>query len=332
MYHNIIVICCSLLIISCSSDDSSSTSTTKAAPTNSAPIYLTSISTSLTTSEYDTKFKEGIDAGISYFGSIAGVYIYIYDQNGVETVAKDFCEKQVSYTSTTSYDECYAHQLSASSANGLKSSVESSNTSNAFNAALNGSTNGFYPMSFGLSDSPTDNATYLAHIAIHEYAHVYQHHYSVADTLAYSTWVTEGYAQFIGQLIGSQKSYTNFASDMLSSFSTIRDMTETSLMFSAQPYQTGSWAMAYLAQKVNTANSCTSNCSIGLNALKTFFETAGVSGAVVDTVFESTFGLTQSALETELSAFLLAMDYSSGSSTEASAWLSTFYNSQPTSL
>jgi len=331
-FKNLFVICCSMLIISCSSADSTSTSTTKTPPTNTAPIYLTSISTSLTTSEYDTKFKEGIDAGIAYFGSFTGVHIYIYDQNGAEAVAKDFCEKRISYTTITmTYDECYANELSASNEYGVKSTIVASNSSNNFNAAVNGSENSYYPMFFGLSDTPTPTATYLAQFAIHEYAHVYQLSHSVSLDLPYTSWISEGYAQLIALIIGSQKSYLTFNTEMVSSFGTIRGVTDNSTIFTAAPYATGTWALAYLMNKVNTANSCSSNCSVGLEALKTYLKTAGASGDSA-TSFQSTFGLSQTELETEASAFLLAMDYSSGSSTEASAWLSTFYNSLPTSL
>ena len=334
LFNNIIVICCSLLIISCSSNDSTSTSTstTKTTPTNTAPIYLTSISSSLTASEYDTKFKAGIAAAISYFGSITGVHIYIYDQNGVEAVAKDFCEKKVSYTTTTMpYDECYANELSASNENGVKSTVDASNSSNNFNAAVNGSENSFYPMFFGLSDTPTPTATYLATFAIHEYAHVFQLDNTVALELPYTRWISEGYAQHIAEIIGSQKGYLTFKTEMESSFSSIRELTDNSTLFTELPYKTGSWAIAYLINKVNTSKSCTSNCVDGLDAMKTFFKTAGASGDSA-TSFLSTFGLSQTALETETSAFLLARDYSAGSSTEASAWLTTFYDSLPASL
>ena len=320
------------IAISCSSADSTSTSTTKTPPTNTAPIYLTSISTSLTTSEYDTKFKEGIDAGIAYFGSFTGVHIYIYDQNGAEAVAKDFCEKRISYTTITmTYDECYANELSASNEYGVKSTIVASNSSNNFNAAVNGSENSYYPMFFGLSDTPTPTATYLAQFAIHEYAHVYQLSHSVSLDLPYTSWISEGYAQLIALIIGSQKSYLTFNTEMVSSFGTIRGVTDNSTIFTAAPYATGTWALAYLMNKVNTANSCSSNCTVGLEALKTYLKTAGASGDSA-TSFQSTFGLSQTELETEASAFLLAMDYSSGSSTEASAWLTTFYNSLPTSL
>ena len=331
-FKNLFVICFSMLIISCSSADSTSTSTTKTPPTNTAPIYLTSISTSLTTSEYDTKFKEGIDAGIAYFGSFTGVHIYIYDQNGAEAVAKDFCEKRISYTTITmTYDECYANELSASNEYGVKSTVVGSNSSNNFNAAVNGSENSYYPMFFGLSDTPTPTATYLAQFAIHEYAHVYQLSHSVSLDLPYTSWISEGYAQLIALIIGSQKSYLTFNTEMVSSFGTIRGVTDNSTIFTAAPYATGTWALAYLMNKVNTANSCLSNCSVGLEALKTYLKTAGASGDSA-TSFQSTFGLSLTDFKTEASAFLLAMDYSSGSSTEASAWLTTFYNSLPTSL
>ncbi|MBL7034283.1 MAG: hypothetical protein ISR93_00945 [SAR324 cluster bacterium] len=328
-FKNILVICCSLLIIGCSKESGSSSSTTKAAPTNTAPIYLVDISTSLKASGYDTKFKEGIDAGIAYFGSITGVYIYIYDKNAVEAIAKDSCEKRAKYT-TNDYDQCYSNELSASNEYGIKSTVDASNSSNNFNAAVNGSENSFYPMSFGLSDSPTSTATYLAQFAIHEYAHVYQHHHSVAVELPYSKWIVEGYAQLIAQIIGSQKSYLTFSTEMEYSFSSIRSSGDSSL-FTATPYDTGSWALAYLMNKINTANSCTSNCVDGLEALKTFLKTAGKSGDSAAS-FESTFGMSQTAFETEVNSFLLGIDFTGSSTTAAGTWATTFYNSLPASL
>ena len=330
--HIIIIFLFSLTINSCAKKDDTSTAATQDPPTNADPIYLTSISSSLTTNQYDTKFQDGINVGLSYFGSIKGVHVYIYDTNGLETIAKDLCTKKANYNSGN-YDQCYSDETSTSTEYTLKSSVISANSSSSFTAALNGNTNGFYPIIYAISDTPNDNASYIAHIAIHEYAHVYQHHYNTAaSALAYSTWIQEGYAQMIGQLLRSQNGYLTFDREMANSFYNFRAAgTDQSSLLSSHTYVAGSWAMAYLINKVNVANSCTSNCVVRLDAVKTSFQKADESGDAT-TSFESTFGFTLSSFENEVSAYFLAIDFTSSSTTAATTWATNFYNSIPSSL
>ena len=299
----------------------SQTEETPESPTNTSPIYTTHLSAAMDAKDYDEKYEEGINKAIEYFGSYTGVYVYIYDTTGLDATIQDFCEKSDAYT-TNDYSSCYAYE---SSSGHIKSDLETAQ-SNSFMTWLS-SNNGFYAIFFALGDllgdgQHDDSAPYLAHLAVHEYAHVFQGSKLDVDDRPYNQIFNEGYAQMIGQYIGDLNEYVTFETIMLDAFrqfyeehkkdrsqflAAINDNFETITSDQRMPfmYAGASWCMAYLIHRNNA--SCTSNCTQGLNDLKSYYEQAQSTNH--EAIFKQLFNYeSYSEFYTEVIDFLNAND------------------------
>ena len=82
------------------------------------------------------------------------------------------------------------------------------------------SNDGLHSIFFALKDTlgdgeNDDSAAYLAHTAIHEYTHVFQKMKRDVEKRPYNQIFNEGYAQLMGQYLGSLNGYTVFKNIML---------------------------------------------------------------------------------------------------------------------
>ncbi len=329
---SIIFLC--LIFISCSTQDKSFTT-----PTNDTPIYYTNINSTLSEKTYEEKYQEGINKAIAYYGGYTGVYVYTYDTTGLDKTIDLFCKNQDEYTSN-SYSECISYE---SSSGHVKKDLETAQT-HGFMTWLN-SNNGLHSIFFALKDTigdgeQEDTASYLAHTAIHEYTHVFQKEKLDVDDRPYNQIFNEGYAQMMGQYLGSLYDYTNFKNIMLSAYdqfykenqkdtSQFLEQIKTDFKNSTDDqrmpfqYSGASWCMAYLIHKNNGA--CASNCTQGLKDLKSFYDNARSTNH--ESIFKTTFNYASyDAFYTEVTQFLNGLDYAS-----AETWITTLSNRLPTS-
>ena len=300
-------------------------------PTNEAPIFNTNISSTLAQKTYEEKYQEGIKNAITYFGSYTGVYVYTYDTTGLDKTIEEFCQKQDEYTSN-SYSNCFSYE----STNGHIKKDLATAQSHGFMTWLS-SNNGLHSIFFALKDTlgdsaSDDTASYLAHTAIHEYTHVFQTAKLDVAARPYNQIFNEGYAQLMGQYLGSLYSYTNFKNIMLSAFDqfdtehqkdTSQFLTQIKNNFKdgsddqRMPFQYAgaSWCMAYLINKNN--GDCTSNCMQGLNDLKSFYDNARSTNH--ESVFKEKFNYSSyDAFYEEVTQFLDNLNAST-----AETWITT---------